>query len=518
MSHIGPSLIPLHTKPLAAYAIEFYLNNLPDAKVYLAVNDVEYGLVQSEFKHYEQSVYILGIKPNRGVVDTLSDCLNQMDEHEQVTVQLVTTVPTLLTGLNEVLLDDRTSVNKHWSTVVLDTGGQMAFFGSKAGKPLIHGHAFTGTFRCSTHLLRGVLREGVERPDDLLLVVQALHQKRKLKPVLCEWVDCGHEVNYYRARLSNLQSRSFNHVRLVKKGILVKSSSNRQKIEEELNYLRTVPEDFQPLFPRLFGETTLEGYPAYSMEYYGYPVVSELQLYWELPEQVWERFYATLSDTIQGFQSVRSGLEKDDYQNMHITKLISRTEMYRKRFDSEEERSIFRKEWRINGSTCKSLDALMPDLEREVDRMYQGSFSCMMHGDLCFGNMLYDISSDIIRLIDPRGRYGNHVGIFGDQYYDLAKLCHSSLGHYDYLVNHLFHMHLDVERNQCNLTFNLRDNDMLHRQLTDQLLEKLNVDKRRVCLLMALLFLSMPIIHDESRNRSLAMYMHGLSLINRYLS
>jgi dTDP-glucose pyrophosphorylase len=47
-----------------------------------------------------------------------------------------------------------------------------------------------------------------------------------------------------------------------------------------------------------------------------------------------------------------------------------------------------------------------------------------MHGDLHFGNVLYNPYNDSITLLDPRGEYGDHVGCGGDHLYDLCKLSH----------------------------------------------------------------------------------------------
>jgi dTDP-glucose pyrophosphorylase len=47
-----------------------------------------------------------------------------------------------------------------------------------------------------------------------------------------------------------------------------------------------------------------------------------------------------------------------------------------------------------------------------------------MHGDLHFGNVLYNPYNDAIVLLDPRGEYGDHIGRGGDNMYDLCKLSH----------------------------------------------------------------------------------------------
>jgi dTDP-glucose pyrophosphorylase len=58
-----------------------------------------------------------------------------------------------------------------------------------------------------------------------------------------------------------------------------------------------------------------------------------------------------------------------------------------------------------------------------------------MHGDLHFGNILYNPYNDSITFIDPRGEYGDHIGCSGDYLYDLCKLSHDLYHGYNALVN-----------------------------------------------------------------------------------
>lgn len=58
-----------------------------------------------------------------------------------------------------------------------------------------------------------------------------------------------------------------------------------------------------------------------------------------------------------------------------------------------------------------------------------------MHGDLHFGNIIYNPYNDSITLIDPRGEYGKHVGTGGDHMYDLCKLSHDLYHGYGSIVS-----------------------------------------------------------------------------------
>ena len=65
----------------------------------------------------------------------------------------------------------------------------------------------------------------------------------------------------------------------------------------------------------------------------------------------------------------------------------------------------------------------------------QNSKRQIIHGDYHFGNMLYDLDTNRLWMIDPRGNYADEVTIFGNPAYDFAKLYHSCLTHYMWIIN-----------------------------------------------------------------------------------
>lgn len=67
-----------------------------------------------------------------------------------------------------------------------------------------------------------------------------------------------------------------------------------------------------------------------------------------------------------------------------------------------------------------------------------------MHGDFCFSNILYDSRSNRIKTIDPRGVTPNgKISIYGNIYYDIAKLSHSVIGLYDFIIAGYFKVSLN---------------------------------------------------------------------------
>jgi hypothetical protein len=57
------------------------------------------------------------------------------------------------------------------------------------------------------------------------------------------------------------------------------------------------------------------------------------------------------------------------------------------------------------------------------------------HGDLHFGNILYNHYTNQFKFIDPRGNYGGLIGTMGDNLYDWCKLAHDLYHGYSSIVS-----------------------------------------------------------------------------------
>ena len=171
----------------------------------------------------------------------------------------------------------------------------------------------------------------------------------------------------------------------------------------------------------------------------------------------------------------------------------------------------------INGQKCLSFKTLLKQTETIIENLFNENDFGVMHGDFCFNNILYDSYSGTIRLIDPRGSFGESLpGIYGDIKYDLAKLLHSSVYCYDYIVNDL--CHFEENGNNIDYTFNLRPNHQLLTSLSFELVKKMRFDPATITILVALLFISMCPLHADSLRRQKLMYVHGLYLLNKSLN
>lgn len=98
----------------------------------------------------------------------------------------------------------------------------------------------------------------------------------------------------------------------------------------------------------------------------------------------------------------------------------------------------------INGKKCKNIFHKLNEslFERILNEIIPPNFT-PIHGDPTFSNSLIDENLRVW-YIDPRG-YFSKPGIFGDPYYDFAKVYYSAVGGYDSFNRRKFKLHIDEE-------------------------------------------------------------------------
>ena len=137
----------------------------------------------------------------------------------------------------------------------------------------------------------------------------------------------------------------------------------------------------------------------------------------------------------------------------------------------------------------------------------------VMHGDLCFSNILIQNRSNSIKIIDPRGNMfddGNkNDNIIGDFFYDISKLGHSLIGNYDNIVTGYYNLNFDLKSNQYMLEFENKEQYEFHKYFYNKVYT-FNVTQTEIKASISNLFLSMLPLHNENKNRQIAF------LINSY--
>ena len=254
---------------------------------------------------------------------------------------------------------------------------------------------------------------------------------------VAEWLDCGNIDMLTSSRRRLLATRSFNQVEVDElRGTITKRSTNPGKFSDEINYYRQLPNDVAIFFPRLVAFDLAPKNLSLTLEYYGYPTLSEMWVFESFDAAHWKSIFTTLREIMRCFGAHPAKLSAGEVMRFYGQKTRDRIA----EFAAQDEifaRWIDAKEMTINGKSLRGWSALAGDVERTLEAISKTGSGRIIHGDLCFPNILFDPISRLFKFIDPRGSFGE-TGIFGDGRYDVAKLLHSINGGYDFLIHEMF--------------------------------------------------------------------------------
>lgn len=348
--------------------------------------------------------------------------------------------------------------------------------------------------------------------------LQLYSMKYPMKAVVTEnWFDVGHQNKYYSSKLE-VRAREFNHISIDKnRGILRKSSDDKDKFIGEIKWYLKLPSDIEYVRPRIFDYSTSYDDPYISIEYYAYHTLHELFLYGDLNRQQWIDIFNRVRFVCNDFKryTVKDSKILPSLEEMYLTKTLQRLDKLKTdtRFCVFFERNIT-----INGKECLNLNNIIELLKRIIPQyLYDIEKFTIIHGDLCFANIMVDSNLSFIKVIDPRGKFGA-FDIYGDPRYELAKLFHSVDGKYDYIIKDLFGVQYDAGSTSIDYNIKERKTDFdLYDVFIEAFSEEIGNDLKKIELIESLLFLSMIPLHRESFEHQLVMLGTGLDILDRVI-
>lgn len=355
----------------------------------------------------------------------------------------------------------------------------------------------------------------IEKANNLYDAIKIYNESEKLEFVEEKnWIDLGHLQEFQENQHEDVASRFFNEIKIDReRGILEKRSTEKEKFTNEIKWYLKMPKDLEYLTPRVFDYSTSYNDLFIAMEYYSYPTLHNIFVYGKYSIQKWDKILNLLLKTNDEFRKYKLNLPKDEIDSalrkIYLDKTIDRLNNLR---EDETFTPFFTNKITINGKVYPSLNEIMDQLPNIIDgNLLNIDELSVIHGDYFFANILYDGTSNFIRLIDPRGDFGG-FGIYGDPRYDMAKLSHSLNGKYDFIVTDKF------EVNQTNTEINYKINvSSDHEKIKDLFLEKLNENKSEIELIESLLFISMVPLHSDYPERQKVMLATGIEQISKFL-
>ncbi len=225
-----------------------------------------------------------------------------------------------------------------------------------------------------------------------------------------------------------------------------------------------------------------------------------------LPEQK-KQVIDNLVDSLKKLHSYKE-VPSDAFSTMeaYYTKTVDRLSKVRDLIPFADRESI-----RINGKTYKNPYLYKDKIRDKVKELLikEENFA-LIHGDCTFSNTMVDDDLNVICL-DPRGYFGK-TEMYGDVYYDWAKLYYSIAGNYDRFNNKEFV--LDINEDEVSLKIESNGWE----DVADYFLTKVGDDsKDRIKLIHAIIWLSLTTYAWEDYDSICGAFYKGTMLMDEFL-
>lgn len=337
-------------------------------------------------------------------------------------------------------------------------------------------------------------------------VINLYKQKYPIKAKeITTWTDVGSIENYLNAQEKLIQHRNINSFFINRSDTqkTIEKKGPLEKINNEINWIKKVNNIYPEGVLKII-DTTKD---SYKMEYCRYPLLSKIYLYENTDPEVFCKIIKNLLTKINKELWLNvNDKEKIDISKeckvMYFDKPLLRLEEWH---EWENIRKIHT--FNLNGNQITNIELIIKNITQYLKDNHKPVLG-IIHGDFHFGNIFFDETEKIFKLIDPRGSFGSHKGIIGDVYYELAKLRHSYHGMYDAILDGLY----TVEINDQGYNLKIGPQRLQYIEAIDNLISELGYDLNIVKTIEFTILLSLISIHSDSRNNQIAFFLQAMLL------
>ena len=311
------------------------------------------------------------------------------------------------------------------------------------------------------------------------------------------WLDFGLASSYYHSRKSMTTERAFNSL-VIENGYVAKCSEKTSKLDAEINWFKSFPDELALYIPR-FGMVSNQS-SCYQTEYLYLSTLSELYVFGKLPEYVWKQIFTSAKIFLDKLHKNRAEVADSNFK--YKEKTLERLAIFSRESGIDRER-----EWTFNGTVLPSINQIVEDLDIYLTGSEKRS--TFIHGDICFSNIMYDFRANQIKVFDPRGMdFSNNISVYGDPDYDHAKMMHSVIGLYDFIISGFY----SCEVNDHTIDFHI-DTTAEIRKIQKTYLDVFGKEKYEMLYaIMVHLFLSMLPLHNDNEQKQYALLANALRL------
>ncbi len=374
------------------------------------------------------------------------------------------------------------------------------------------GEVYAGYFAFSSQ--QDLLQCIREQADDFVAGVRAYAKQHRVEYVATTgWLDFGLANSYYRSKSKMTTQRVFNGLRIDRYAV-TKFSNDAHKMMAEAGWIGRVPAGMKHYVPALWGKKCRAGYGEYTIEYFYLSSLSDIFVFGRNPffvlRSIVDSCILFLNDEARYTPRHTEAIALQN-AGLYRVKTMQRIGDY-----AQSAQLDLKHGWRINGREVPSIEEIVEETSRSLDGAAP-RFVHLMHGDFCFSNILYDFRSQSIKVLDPRGRdQEGHITIYGDLRYDVAKLAHSVLGLYDFIISGRYRLE-EADAYDLTLAFSVDDTfTQVQHYFRRQQIAGFSLEELSTYPILVHLFLSMIPLHHDCPERQRVMLANALRLYVEY--
>ncbi len=484
------SMLPIDGEPIIISNIAYLFDNGCDEVVIVVNHQSEkiQNMVDIFFPDNE-SIICVEQKVQDGLSSAVMDALNYKEEYETADTlillgDLLVTEDISPSYFNENFVSvQEVDDYSRWCMVDINENGVTHFIDKPTTRPTTR-YAVSGVyfFKGDSNIYSELQRQLSQETDgehQFSVSMGGVLEENYIKTVELGIVDFGTLEDYLLNKDLSV-CRSFNDIQ-IGDGKVIKRSDNVSKMIAEYNWFQNMPEDIQPYTARVL-TSDIFGNQSYTMEHILSSSLRDIWLYVDNSPQTWENIFNTLFGVLDTMRSYTS-TEKPKFIESMYNKTVTRIEQI---------------ELPVENILIDRFLTDFGDVVREMPHR-----ESVIHGDFCFSNIMYDLRTDSMKMIDPRGE------IFGSHYYDVAKLYHSVLYDYDYIDAELY-----VVKDNKAIFYN--DGKEEAKDVFMDLLEERYTDQEReyISYITASLFISMIPLHDHNETNQQLFYQKFKDIYN----
>lgn len=496
---IPPSFLPVGNKRLFEHQIIAIKKCFSDQKIFISI-PMGYKIAEKDYIFLaNEGVEIVCIDPKISLGSSVAWFIDEILERgEQLKILHGDTLIYDLPTVSNCIGTASTLAGYDWEVDEVNDGDEVVWCGFFAiKKPQI--------FSECIHRAAGNFVEAIHLYDQQ---IQLVHKK------VCRWYDYGHLNTYFQNRALLTTERSFNQLR-IENGTIKKYGLPNKKIKAESYWFQNIPHELRVYVPNYIND----GSDYYELEYLPLPPLNELFVHGRNIEFFWVKFFALCE---QFFDKCM-----DNSLHAHVIETIK----------ANSAKLIDEKTWErfaqyiavnknVNSNTPimyegVMLPSLMEMIRECIDLALKIEPSLgISHGDFCLSNILFDSRIDRLKVIDPRGLDANgEETIYGDINYDIAKLSHSIIGLYDFILSGAFDVskvcHSDYDEYKLTIYIDERIQKIQKIFLEKKFLRELGCYE--VMPIIILLFISMLPLHEDDSKRQMALLANAIRIYKIYL-